>query len=88
MADDPCPPDELAGPGEGDDEIIEVHRPLWYRAGLLLLVVALVLFLVPAVAHVFFPPVNPAQTPPPGHFTSGCWACHDVSANTPVKSFD
>ena len=76
-------PDELA-----DEEIVEAPKPWWYRVGIVVLVVAIVLFLVPAVAHVFFPPINPAQPAPPGHFASNCWACHDVSAGVAVRSYD
>jgi hypothetical protein len=85
-SDDSVESDDDAGVPE--DEIEARPRPWWYRAGVVLLAVALVLFLVPAVAHVFFPPVNPHQGPPPGHFGSGCWACHDVTGSVPVKNYD
>ena len=70
-----------------EEEIVEAPRPWWLRLGLGLLVVAVVLFLTPAIVHVFFPPVNPRQAAPPGHFTSACWTCHDLSSDVPVKSY-
>ena len=78
---------ERGADGPADEETA-APRPWWYRAALAALAVAVVLFLVPPLAHVFFPPVNPHQGPPPGHFASGCWACHDVSASVPVRNFD
>ena len=96
MADEPYPapdePVETDGPdddvGALDDDLAPTPRPWWYRVGVFVLAVALVLFLVPTLAHVFFPPVNPRQGPPPGHFGSGCWACHDMNGSVPVKNYD
>ena len=82
---DPVDYDDVAG-GAGDE--VAVHRPWWYRVGTALLVVAVLLFLIPPLAHIFFPPINPRQTAPPGHFSSGCWACHDVNASARIMTFD
>ena len=92
MADEPYQSQDPGAPGDPpdatDDDIVEAKRPWWYRAGLVVLAVALLLFLTPAIAHLFFPPVNPHQKAPPGHFSSECWACHDMSANVTVKVYD
>jgi hypothetical protein len=88
MADEPYPPPDGIEPDETGDEIVETPRPWWYRVGLVALVVAVVLFLTPAITHLFFPSVNPRQATPPGHFASSCWACHDLSADVPIRSFD
>jgi hypothetical protein len=89
MADEPYAPHDNADPTAAvDDEILVAPRPWWVRVGIVVLAAALLLFLTPAITHLFFPPVNPRQPAPPGHFTSGCWACHDFSASVPVRSFD
>ena len=96
MSDDPYPPqraepvktgDDLEGVGI-DDEIVRTPRPWWMRVLVVLLAIVLVLFLTPALAHIFFRPINPSQGPPPNHFGSGCWACHDINAGTPVRRYD
>ena len=88
MGDEQYPPEDDVELDQPEDETVETPRPGWYRLGLVVLVVAVVLFLTPAIVHLFFPPVNPRQAAPPGHFTSACWTCHDLSADVPVRSYD
>jgi len=70
------------------DDIEPVRRPWWFRAGVVVLAAAVLVFLIPAFAHLFFPPINPRQTPPPGHLQTDCWACHDYSSSARILTFE
>jgi hypothetical protein len=68
-------PDEPAGTAEVEPD----GRSLLVRAAIAAVATVGLLLVVPVVARLFVPPINPAQRTPPGHYTSQCGWCHDRS---------
>ncbi len=70
-----------------EEELEAPKRPLWMRVGIVILIVAMVAFLFPVVARLFLPPIHPSQKAPPGHFTSECGACHEITVSVHLKVY-